>query len=492
METPSKCLDLYEFMNEKGCPSEGRACKFIYKVLKTVIGCYHLGVIHRDIKPENILVNLDNLELTLIDFGGGSLVKRATYNEKVGSDEFYPPEWHKNRKYHAEPLTVWSLGITLYYMVWGDVPFKTIDDICNAEVKFPIEISSNCKKIIRKCLNKNPNERASLLDIFDDLEDCIGQKMSNNTRSNVSPKNKSMASTSNSSNDSSSTNSEFRRVTEELIEDNFFNVNAATKKRKYEKPQILTDDSVSKKVKYEFDTEHQTEDESGESDIDTGAETEYESDECVIDTDAEVEKESEEPIIDSIQNYQFGTEYEKPQILTDDSVSKKVKYEFNTEHQTENELDESDIDTGAETEYESDSSVVDIDAEIEKETEEPIIDGIDKFQFGTEDEFEDQSQILTDDGVSKKVKNEFDTEHQTENESDECDVDIGVETKYESNESVVDTDAEIEKESEEPIIDSIDNYQFGTDDEFEDQSDSDTDDEIDLDKNFIDVAADTG
>ena len=38
---------------------------------------------------------------------------------------------------------------------------------------------------------------------------------------------------------------------------------------------------------------------------------------------------------------------------------------------------------------------------------------------------------------------------------------------------------------------SIDNYQFGTDDEFEDQSDSDTDDEIDLDKSFIDVAADT-
>ena len=114
---------------------------------------------------------------------------------------------------------------------------------------------------------------------------------------------------------------------------------------------------------------------------------------------------------------------------------------------------------------------------------------IDNFQFGTEDEFEDQSQILTDDGVSKKVKNEFDTEHQTENESDECDVDIGVETKYESNESVVDTDAEIEKESEEPIIDSIDNYQFGTDDEFEDGSD--TDDEIDLDKSFIDVAADT-
>ena len=340
METPSKCLDLYEFINKKGCPSEGRASKFIYKVLKTVIGCYHLGVIHRDIKPENILVDLDSLELTLIDFGGGSFVKRATYNEKIGSDEFYPPEYHKNRKYHAEPLTVWSLGITWYYMVWGDVPFKTIDDICNAEVKFPMQISNNCKRIIRKCLNKNPNERASLLDIFDDLEDCIGQKMSNNTSSNVSPeKSKSMASTSNSSNDSSSTNSEFRRVTEELIEDNFFNVNAA-KKRKYEKPQILTDDSVSKKVKYEFDTEHQTENESDESDIDTGAETEYESDASVIDTEAEIEKESEEPYIDSIDNYQFGTDDE---------------FEDQSDSDTDDEidLDKSFIDVAADTDVEA-------------------------------------------------------------------------------------------------------------------------------------------
>lgn len=339
METPSKCLDLYEFMDKEGCPSERRACKFIYKVLKTVIGCYHLGVIHRDIKPENILVDLDSLELTLIDFGGGSLVKRATYNEKVGSDEFYPPEWHKNRKYHAEPLTVWSLGITLYYMVWGDVPFKTIDDICNAEVKFPIEISSKCKKIIRKCLNKNPNERASLLDIFDDLEDYISQKLPNNTSNKVLPKmSKSMASTSNSSNGSSSTNSEFRRVTEESIEDNFFNVNAA-KKRKYEKHDS-DDDSVLKKVKYEFDTEHQTEDESGESDIDTGAETEYESDASVIDKDAEIEKESEEPIIDSIDNYQFGTDDE---------------FEDGSDSDTDDEidLDKSFIDVAADTDVEA-------------------------------------------------------------------------------------------------------------------------------------------
>ena len=371
METPKNCLDLYEFMDENGCPSEKIACKFIYKILKTVIGCYHQGVIHRDIKPENILVNLDNLELTLIDFGGGSLVKRATYGTKIGSDEFYPPEWHKTGKYHADPMTVWSLGITLYYMIWGDVPFKTIDDICNAEVYYPIEMSSNCKKIIRKCLNKNPNERASLLDIFDDLEDYI-QKMPNDTSNKVLPKkSKSMASTSNSSNDSSSTNSEFRRVTEELIEDNFFNVNAA-KKRKYEKPQIQTDDSVSKKVKHDFDTEHQIENDSDESDIDTDAETEYES-------DGEIEKESEEPIIDSIDNYQF---------------SKKVKYEFDTKHQIENESDESDIDTGAETEYESES-----DAEIEKESEEPIIDSIDNYQFATDDEFEDQSDSDTDDDI---------------------------------------------------------------------------------------------
>lgn len=321
MDTPSRCQDLFEFINEKGCPSEERACDFIYKVLKTVIGCYHLGVIHRDIKPENVLVDLDSFELTLIDFGGGSLVKRTAYKEKIGSWEFYPPEWYTNDKYHAEPLTVWSLGITFYYMVWGDVPFKTIEKIKEEEVKFPIKISSACKNIITKCLNKNPNERASLLDILKDLEDLRDQ-ISNNAISKVPPnKPKSMPSTSNSSNDSSTTNSEFRSIKEESIEDNFFKVNTA-KKRKYQYPQILTDsesdsadpianDIVSKKAKYEFDTDHQT------------------------------ENESDEPVIDSIDNYQFGTDDE---------------FEDQSDSDTDDEidLDKSFIDVDADTDVEAD------------------------------------------------------------------------------------------------------------------------------------------
>ena len=82
-------------------------------------GSLHQGIIHRDIKPENILVNLDNHELKLIDFGGASFVKREAYHSMQGSWQFYPPEWFKNGYYHAEPYTVWSLGILLFFMIKG-------------------------------------------------------------------------------------------------------------------------------------------------------------------------------------------------------------------------------------------------------------------------------------------------------------------------------------------------------------------------------------
>ena len=303
MEKPSNCQDLFDFIgfqpNEN--LSEEIACDFFYKILKTIIGCYDKKVIHRDIKPENILVDCDSFELKLIDFGGGSVVKEEAYNELKGTRVFYPPEWYTNSEYHAESSTVWSLGILLYSMVRGIVPFHTEEDIRNAEVEFDDTFSSDCENIIRKCLIKNPKERASLLDILEDVEDewlassvlsdtsyFLEQKNSNDTSSKVSPKKlNSMASTSKSSNDSGSTHYQFRSLTKESIEDNFFNVKAA-KKRRYQDQQILADIksdsadpivnvSVSKKAKYELDTDHQTE---------------------------------VEPVIDSIDNYQFGTDDE--------------------------------------------------------------------------------------------------------------------------------------------------------------------------------------
>ena len=59
----------------------------------------------------------------------------------VGTRSYCPPEWYKNQRYLARPATVWSLGILLYDMVCGDVPFENEEQIKENDVSFSIAIS---------------------------------------------------------------------------------------------------------------------------------------------------------------------------------------------------------------------------------------------------------------------------------------------------------------------------------------------------------------
>ena len=83
----------------------------------------------------------------------------------TGTRVYAPPEWILYGNYDGEKATVWSLGILLYNMVFGDVPFLSDETICNAKIRFPAKITSECQDIIKICLRINPEERPTLQEL---------------------------------------------------------------------------------------------------------------------------------------------------------------------------------------------------------------------------------------------------------------------------------------------------------------------------------------
>ena len=160
--------DLFDFISEEGPLGENLARQLFRQVLDTVIQCHNRGVLHRDIKDENILIDLQTHQVKIIDFGSGTYLQEGVYTDFEGTRVYSPPEWIKYRRYRADGLTVWSLGILLYDMLCGDVPYETDDQILNAElVWFPqLNLSQEAKNLIRLCLDPDPESRITLQQVL--------------------------------------------------------------------------------------------------------------------------------------------------------------------------------------------------------------------------------------------------------------------------------------------------------------------------------------
>jgi serine/threonine protein kinase len=143
-----------------------RIIAIITQLIETVQYLHSNGVVHRDIKPANILLQEDG-KIKLCDFGISKDTKsyRTTSTMRTGTVQYAPPEFFNEELPLTEKSDVWSIGVTLFEMSTGQLPFtdpsilKLIKKICKLEPTFP---SNSFSTMLRQLLQKEPSNRPLL------------------------------------------------------------------------------------------------------------------------------------------------------------------------------------------------------------------------------------------------------------------------------------------------------------------------------------------
>jgi len=147
--------------------------KLIASVMKDLISAiYYLHnfqppIVHRDIKPENILLD-ENTKAYLTDFGWSNYIRNHRIRNTIcGTPLYLPPEMVAESG-HNEKADIWCIGVLLFELSTGRVPFGGNDystvkyNISRLNISWPPDIEPDIKDLISKILKKNPNERLSI------------------------------------------------------------------------------------------------------------------------------------------------------------------------------------------------------------------------------------------------------------------------------------------------------------------------------------------
>ena len=184
---------LTDYMKEKKFHfSEKRAAEIIYEIAIGVKYLHKYGIIHRDLKPDNIMLTESNDKghIKIMDFGLSKILgKKEKTSDGFGTLTFVSPEVLIRKPYNKE-IDIWSIGVILYLILSGDLPFDDEEDdeqkiaksIVFNEVEFPSKKFGNKSKevieLIKRCLTKEPKDRIKIDEIIksDWIQSHIGQK----------------------------------------------------------------------------------------------------------------------------------------------------------------------------------------------------------------------------------------------------------------------------------------------------------------------------
>jgi calcium-dependent protein kinase len=171
--------DLHQKLKNERRLSESNARKIMRQILIGVSYLHSIKIVHRDLKPENILISEqnENIQVKIIDFDtSGFLNEAGVISGIVGTAGYVAPEVLCEE--YNEKCDLWSVGMILFNLVTGKMPFKGMSDfkilksIKNNQIDLACPevslLSSNCKNFLGRLLNRNFKKRPSAVEALND------------------------------------------------------------------------------------------------------------------------------------------------------------------------------------------------------------------------------------------------------------------------------------------------------------------------------------
>ncbi|KAL0114382.1 hypothetical protein PUN28_011563 [Cardiocondyla obscurior] len=166
--------EVFDYLVLHGRMKEKEARAKFRQIVSAVQYCHQKKIIHRDLKAENLLLDSE-MNIKIADFGfSNEFTPGNKLDTFCGSPPYAAPELFQGKKYDGPEVDVWSLGVILYTLVSGSLPFdgstlrELRERVLRGKYRIPFYMSTDCENLLKKFLVLNPTKRASLENIMKD------------------------------------------------------------------------------------------------------------------------------------------------------------------------------------------------------------------------------------------------------------------------------------------------------------------------------------
>ncbi|XP_029973603.1 MAP/microtubule affinity-regulating kinase 3a isoform X4 [Salarias fasciatus] len=170
--------EVFDYLVAHGRMKEKEARAKFRQIVSAVQYCHQKHIVHRDLKAENLLLDAD-MNIKIADFGFSN---EFTLGNKLdtfcGSPPYAAPELFQGKKYDGPEVDVWSLGVILYTLVSGSLPFdgqnlkELRERVLRGKYRIPFYMSTDCENLLKRFLVLNPAKRGTL-EVREDAENQI-------------------------------------------------------------------------------------------------------------------------------------------------------------------------------------------------------------------------------------------------------------------------------------------------------------------------------